>query len=115
MDDADIYYRTEWGTENYDDMCQEVRELKVPGGKEGKVLTIGDLIDRTPKDRLAKLYWEEKFFHNWYNGRTVLIGDGKRVLALDLFGPFPKVELTRLIFVFAFVIFLLQCYQRAAR
>lgn len=78
MDDTEIYYNTEWGAENYDDMCQEVRELKVPGGKEGKVLTIGDLIDRTPKDRLAKLYWEEKLFHTWYNGRTVLIGDACR-------------------------------------
>lgn len=115
MDDRDMHYRTEWGAENYEDMCQEVRELRVPGGKDGKVLTIGDLIDRTPKDRLAKLYWEERFFHTWYCSRTVLIGDGKRVLALGLFVPLPENELTRLVFAFAFVIFIFQFFQLAAR
>ncbi|KAG0029857.1 hypothetical protein BGZ81_003347 [Podila clonocystis] len=74
-DDSDTYYPTEWGLEKPEDMCKEVRDLKVPGGKDGKVLTLGDYIDRTPTNMLAKLHWEERLYFTWYGGRTVLIGD----------------------------------------
>lgn len=57
-------------------MCKEVRDFKVPGGKEGKVTTIGDLIDRTPKHLISKVMLEEKIFDTWFGGRTVLLGDG---------------------------------------
>ncbi|KAG0026811.1 hypothetical protein BGZ82_009287 [Podila clonocystis] len=74
-DDSDTYYPTEWGLENPEEMCKEVRDLKVPGGKDGKVLTLGDYIDRTPTNMLAKLHWEERLYSTWYGVRTVLIGD----------------------------------------
>ncbi|KAF9302503.1 hypothetical protein BGZ74_005264, partial [Mortierella antarctica] len=40
-------------------MCKQVQHFKVPGGKDGKILTIGDLIDRTPKDLISKVILEE--------------------------------------------------------
>lgn len=88
-DDSDTYYPTEWGLEKPEEMCKEVRDLKVPGGKDGKVLTLGDYIDRTPTNMLAKLHWEERLYSTWYAGRTVLIGDGKRTLLhVGIFDPY---------------------------
>ncbi|KAG0342031.1 hypothetical protein BG000_007224 [Podila horticola] len=49
-----------WGPEAADAMCKEVRHFKIPGGKDNKVLTIGDLIDRTPKGMISKVMLEEK-------------------------------------------------------
>ncbi|KAF9282364.1 hypothetical protein BGZ74_002161 [Mortierella antarctica] len=66
----------EWGREAVEVMCNEVRGFKVPGGKDGKVLTLGDLIDRTPKSAIVKQPLEEKVFETWFSGRTVLLGDG---------------------------------------
>ncbi|KAF9367247.1 hypothetical protein CPB97_006028, partial [Podila verticillata] len=51
-----------------------VRQFKVPG-KDGKVLTLGDYIDRTPKELIVKVMLEEKVFDTWYCNRTVLLGD----------------------------------------
>ncbi|KAF9004134.1 hypothetical protein BGZ52_009220, partial [Haplosporangium bisporale] len=56
-------------------MCKEVRDFKMPGGKDGALITLGDLIDRTPKDLISKVMLEEKVFDTWYGGRTVLLGD----------------------------------------
>lgn len=76
---ADESFRnSEWGPEAAESMCEEVRGFKVPGGKDGKVLTMGDIIDLTPKDLISKVMLEEKVFNTWYDGRTVLIGDGKQ-------------------------------------
>ncbi|KAG0029723.1 hypothetical protein BGZ82_007784 [Podila clonocystis] len=66
---------SEWGPEAAEAMCNEVRDFKLVGGKDGKVLTMGDMIDRTPKDMISKVMLEEKLFDTWYGGRTVLIGD----------------------------------------
>ncbi|KAF9300754.1 hypothetical protein BGZ74_007537 [Mortierella antarctica] len=65
----------EWGPEATEAMCKEVRTFKVPGGKDDKVLTIGDYIDRTPKDLISKVMLEEKVYETWYSGRAVLLGD----------------------------------------
>ncbi|KFH66267.1 hypothetical protein MVEG_08366 [Podila verticillata NRRL 6337] len=65
----------EWSAEAAQAMCNEVRGFKVPGGKDGKVLTLGDLIDRTPKGSIVKKPLEEKVFNTWYGARAVLIGD----------------------------------------
>lgn len=70
------FRNSEWGPEAADAMCKEVRHFKIPGGKDDKVLTIGDLIDRTPKGMISKVMLEEKVFDTWYGGRTVLLGDG---------------------------------------
>ncbi|KAG0083715.1 hypothetical protein BGZ93_007021, partial [Podila epicladia] len=73
--DNDSFRNSEWGPEAAEAMCKKVRDLKVPGGKEGQDLTIGDLIDNTPKDLISKVMLEEKVFRTWHGGRTVLLGD----------------------------------------
>ncbi|KAF9428634.1 hypothetical protein BGZ94_001657 [Podila epigama] len=65
----------EWGSEAAETMCNEVRDFKLAGGKPGKVMTMGDMIDRTPKHLISKVMLEEKLFKTWYSGRTVLLGD----------------------------------------
>jgi len=53
-------------------MCEKVRHIKAPFG-----LTVGELIDVTPKETISKVMLEEKLFETWHHGRTVLLGDGK--------------------------------------
>jgi hypothetical protein len=72
----DSFRNSEWGSEAAEALAREVRVFKVPGGKDGKVLTLGDYIDKTPKDLLAKVMLEEIVFDTWFGGRTVLLGDG---------------------------------------
>ncbi|KAF9280202.1 hypothetical protein BGZ74_002653, partial [Mortierella antarctica] len=73
--DNDSFRNSEWGPEAAEVMCKEVRDFKLPGGKDGALITIGDLIDRTPKNLISKVMLEEKVFDTWYSGRTVLLGD----------------------------------------
>lgn len=74
--DNDSFRNSEWGPEAAAAMCNEWRHLKVPGGKTGE-LTLGDYIDRSPKECIAKVMLEEIVFDTWYSGRTVLLGDGE--------------------------------------
>lgn len=67
----------EWGPAAAEAMCNEVRHFRVPGGKDGKGLTLGDYFDKSPKEYIAKVMLEEIVFDTWYGGRTVLIGDGE--------------------------------------
>ncbi|KAF9909071.1 hypothetical protein EC991_009132 [Linnemannia zychae] len=64
---------TDWGEGGAESMCNDVRDFPIPGG-DG-TLTLGDLIDSTPKDQMVKIMLEEKVFDTWYYCRTVLIGD----------------------------------------
>lgn len=73
---GEFFRNSEWGPQGVEAMCEEVRDFTVPGGKDGQVLTMGDLIDRTPKDLISKVMLEEKVFDTWFSGRTVLLGDG---------------------------------------
>lgn len=73
----DSFRNSEWGPEAAEAMCKEVRHFKLPSGEEGKALTIGDLIDKSPKELISKVMLEEKVFDTWYGGRTVLLGDGR--------------------------------------
>ncbi|KAG0095883.1 hypothetical protein BGZ93_005275 [Podila epicladia] len=66
---------SEWGPEAAEALAREVRPFKVPGGKDGKVLTLGDYVDRTPRHSMSKVMLEEIVFDTWYSGRTVLLGD----------------------------------------
>ncbi|KAF9331298.1 hypothetical protein BG006_005849, partial [Podila minutissima] len=50
----DAFRNSEWGPEAAESMCKDVRHLKVPGGKDGKVWTMGDIIDLTPKELITK-------------------------------------------------------------
>ncbi|KAG0040428.1 hypothetical protein BGZ82_002851 [Podila clonocystis] len=71
----DSFRNSEWGPEVAEALAREVRDFKVPGGKDGKVLTLGDYIDKTPRDLMSKVMLEEIVFNTWYGGRTVLLGD----------------------------------------
>lgn len=68
---------SEWGSHAAKHMCDETRELRTPiKSDEDGYLSLGDLYDRTPQDRVSKVMLEEKVFETWYYGRTVLLGDG---------------------------------------
>ncbi|KAG0035933.1 hypothetical protein BGZ82_004917 [Podila clonocystis] len=73
--DHTTFQNSEWGPEAAEAMCKEVRHFLVPGGKDGKTLTLGDYFDRTPKGLISKVMLEEKVFDTWSDGRTVLLGD----------------------------------------
>jgi 2-polyprenyl-6-methoxyphenol hydroxylase-like FAD-dependent oxidoreductase len=53
-----------------DELCDQVRHYKCPFGG-----TLGDLMNRTSKERLSKVMLEEKYFQTWWHMRTVLVGD----------------------------------------
>ncbi|KAG0343494.1 hypothetical protein BG004_005271 [Podila humilis] len=72
--EKDAFRNSEWGPEAAEAMCKQVRHFKVSCGKNNN-MTLGDLIDRTPKNLISKVMLEEKVFDTWYGGRTVLIGD----------------------------------------
>ncbi|KAG0342030.1 hypothetical protein BG000_007223 [Podila horticola] len=57
---SDSFRNSEWGPEAAEAMSKQVRNFKVPGGKDGRVLTLGDYIDRTPKELMSKVMLEEK-------------------------------------------------------
>ncbi|KAG0035134.1 hypothetical protein BGZ82_005388 [Podila clonocystis] len=71
----DHYRNSEWGSEAAEAMSREVRDCRIPGGKGGKTRTFGDLLDRTPKNMMSRIMFEEKVFDTWYSGRVVLLGD----------------------------------------
>ncbi|KAG0338359.1 hypothetical protein BG004_007261 [Podila humilis] len=71
----DAFRATEWGPESAEAFAREVRDFKVPGGRNGKVLTLGDYLDKTPARYLSKVVLEEIVFEKWYHKRAVLIGD----------------------------------------
>jgi len=39
---------------------------------------MGEILDNTDRQTIARVILEERFFRTWYGGRTVLVGDGKR-------------------------------------
>ncbi|KAI8594597.1 hypothetical protein EDD21DRAFT_449269 [Dissophora ornata] len=61
---------SEWGPDAAAKMCEQVRHRPCPYGG-----TFGDIVDRTPPDRISKVMLEDKMFSTWYSGRTVLLGD----------------------------------------
>lgn len=66
---------SEWGPLAAQAMCDETRDFSISFG--GGKRTLGDLYDKTPKERIVKVMLEEKVFKTWSHGRTVLLGDGK--------------------------------------
>ncbi|KAG0351004.1 hypothetical protein BG005_009499, partial [Podila minutissima] len=73
----DSFRNSEWGPEAAEALAREVRMFKVPGGKNGNVITLGDYIDKTPRDLMSKVMLKEIVFDTWYDGQTVLLGDAK--------------------------------------
>ncbi|KAF9389562.1 hypothetical protein CPB97_011099 [Podila verticillata] len=68
----DSFRNSEWGPEAAEAMCKDVREFPVARNS----MTMGDLIDKTPKDLISKVMLEEKLFDTWHGDRIVLLGDG---------------------------------------
>ncbi|KAF9361463.1 hypothetical protein BGX34_007124 [Mortierella sp. NVP85] len=64
------FKNAEWGPEGNDAMIKEIYNFATPYGP------IGQFIDKTPPERISKVYLEEKMFETWHHGRVVLIGDG---------------------------------------
>ncbi|KAF9581278.1 hypothetical protein BGW38_001761 [Lunasporangiospora selenospora] len=61
---------SEWGPGAAEAMCNRVRNFMF-----AEKVSIGELIDQTPKELISKVMLEEKLFETWYSGRTVLLGD----------------------------------------
>jgi len=51
---------------------ESIREQASPFGG-----TFGDIVDMTSRKMISTVVVEERFYHTWHFGRTVLIGDGK--------------------------------------
>lgn len=51
-------------------MIAEVKDFLTPFGG-----TMGELIAATPRDKISRVFLEDKLFETWHAGRTVLIGD----------------------------------------
>ncbi|KAK3813793.1 MAG: hypothetical protein JOS17DRAFT_760986 [Linnemannia elongata] len=64
---------SEWGPIAAQTMCEATKAFPISfgGGKK----TLGDIYEKTPNERIAKVMLEEKVFKTWYHGRTVLLGD----------------------------------------
>ncbi|KAG0032095.1 hypothetical protein BGZ81_011671 [Podila clonocystis] len=61
---------SEWGRDATEEMSKSVRHLIFPDGG-----TVGDLIDCTPREVMAKVMLEDRHFKTWHHLRTVLLGD----------------------------------------
>ncbi|KAF9210165.1 hypothetical protein BGZ49_003619 [Haplosporangium sp. Z 27] len=70
----DKFRNSEWATATNEDMIKEISDFKTIHGR------LGDLIDHTPKERISKVFFEDKLFKTWHHGRTVLIGDAAHKL-----------------------------------
>ncbi|KAK3816840.1 MAG: hypothetical protein J3R72DRAFT_497982 [Linnemannia gamsii] len=63
---------SEWGPVAAESMCDETKDIPITLG-DGN-MTMADMFDRTPKDRMSLVMLEEKIFETWHYGRTVLLG-----------------------------------------
>ncbi|KAG0320773.1 hypothetical protein BGZ99_004315 [Dissophora globulifera] len=63
------FKNTEWGPEGNEAMIKEIQDFPTTYGR------LGDFIEKTPRERISKVYLEEKMFETWHHGRVVLIGD----------------------------------------
>ncbi|KAF9187719.1 hypothetical protein BGZ50_001780 [Haplosporangium sp. Z 11] len=63
------FRNTEWGSEGNEAMIKEIYNFVTPYGP------LGQFIDKTPRDRISRVFLEEKMFETWHHGRAVLIGD----------------------------------------
>lgn len=68
--EEESFRNSEWGPEANEAIIKEVYNFNTPHGK------LGEFIDKTPKDRISRVFLEDKLFETWHHLRTVLIGDG---------------------------------------
>ncbi|KAG0038150.1 hypothetical protein BGZ82_000962 [Podila clonocystis] len=69
----DPFRNSESGPEATEKMCKDVKDVPFVGGN-GK-LTLGDLIELSPKRLIKKVVIGEKLHQTWFVARTVLLGD----------------------------------------
>ncbi|KAG0237204.1 hypothetical protein BGW42_001471 [Actinomortierella wolfii] len=67
---------SDWDTETIDDLINHIKDA--PAHIIG---TVGKLFEHTKV--VSRIMVEDKFYENWYHGRTVLIGDGANQSILD--------------------------------
>lgn len=70
------FRNSEWGPETNEAFIKEVYHGATPYGH------LGDLIDQTPKDKISRVFLEDKLYETWYSERVVLIGDGMAMTLL---------------------------------
>ncbi|KAF9928057.1 hypothetical protein FBU30_002657 [Linnemannia zychae] len=87
---------TDWGPEGAEEMCKEVRDFPICGG-DG-TLTLGDLIDQTPKDQMAKVMLEEKLHPAGGQGATMAFHDA--VALANWINALPSTQVKDLDFAF---------------
>lgn len=68
---------SEWGSGS--DASEEMSNFVRHQRSVFEGMTLGDIIDQTPKELISRIMLEEKYFESWYNGRVVLLGDGKQL------------------------------------
>ena len=61
FDRDDLSRTVEWGPKAVEAMYNEVRDFRVPCGKDGRILTAGDYIDRNPKGLLPRPCWRKRY------------------------------------------------------
>ncbi|KAG0093168.1 hypothetical protein BGZ92_007151 [Podila epicladia] len=66
----DSFRNSEWGPEAAEQMCKDVKDIPFKGGNGN--LTLGDLIELSPKHLISKVVYEEKIFKTWFHERTDL-------------------------------------------
>ncbi|KAF9334060.1 hypothetical protein BG006_002772 [Podila minutissima] len=59
----DSFRNSEWGPEAAEQMCKDVKDIPFKGGNGN--LTLGDLIELSPKHLISKVVYEEKIFKTW--------------------------------------------------
>ncbi|GJJ71386.1 hypothetical protein EMPS_03736 [Entomortierella parvispora] len=65
-----MFMNSEWGPEANAPMIKEYEDYPIPYGG-----TMRDLFEKTPMERISKVYLEHKMFQTWHYKRSVLIGD----------------------------------------
>ncbi|KAF9394277.1 hypothetical protein CPC16_011823 [Podila verticillata] len=73
--DHDSFRISECGPAAAEAMCQKIRDFRLPGGKDGKSLTLGEYFDRTPKGLITKTILEEKVFDTCAAGAITAMQD----------------------------------------
>lgn len=63
------FRNTEWGPESNENMIKEIFDFPTPNGP------LGQFIEKTPRERISRVFLEEKMFETWHHTRVILIGD----------------------------------------
>ncbi|KAF9971234.1 hypothetical protein BGZ73_005852 [Actinomortierella ambigua] len=63
---------SDWEMRTEEDLSKQLRDVKLAIGENS---TAADLIDNTEPEYISRVLLEDKLFHTWFEGRTVLLGD----------------------------------------